>query len=222
MSDTFPEWTNRLPAKVLAGAILVGSGLVAGAWYYVTPKYSRVGYQPIQPTAFSHAVHVDQLGMDCIYCHDGVKSSWYANIPPASSCMNCHNQVLPNDPRLARVRDSVKTGRPIPWVHIHRLPDYVYFSHAVHLNRGVGCLECHGTINRMDQARHVQPMSMSFCLGCHRNPAPRLRPLARVTDLDWSWSDDPEAATVLRRAKGRKLLEVWNVQVLESCATCHR
>jgi hypothetical protein len=222
MSDIFPEWTNRLPVKVLAGAILVGSGMIAGAWYYLTPKYTRVGYQPIQPTAFSHAVHVDQLGMDCVYCHEGVKKSWYAGLPSASSCMNCHNQVLPDDPRLAWVRESAKGGRPIPWIQIHKLPDYVYFNHAAHVNRGVSCVECHGQINRMDEAYQAQPLSMSFCLDCHRNPAAKLRPLDRVTDLNWTWNDDPQAAAALQRTNGQKLAEAWKVQVLEDCSTCHR
>ena len=103
MSDIFPKWTNRLPALVLAGAAVMGTVGVAGAWYYFTPKYSRVGYQPIQPVSFSHNIHVDQLGMDCRYCHNGVEESWYSNIPSSSLCMNCHSQVLKDDPRLASV-----------------------------------------------------------------------------------------------------------------------
>ncbi|MCB1128829.1 MAG: cytochrome c3 family protein, partial [Verrucomicrobiae bacterium] len=170
MSDIFPKWTNRLPALVLTGAALVGTAAVAGAWYYFTPKYSRVGYQPIQPVAFSHNIHVDQLGLDCRYCHNGVEKAWYSNVPSSTLCMNCHNQVLKEDARLALVRESAASGTPIPWVQVHKVPDFVYFNHSVHVNRGISCVHCHGQVNQMDEVRHAQPLSMSFCLECHRHP----------------------------------------------------
>jgi hypothetical protein len=133
MSDVFPKWTNQLPWKILAGLALTGTAVVAGMWYYLTPKYTRVGYQPLQPVAFSHATHVEQLGMDCRYCHHAVEQSWYANLPAASTCLRCHNQVQAGDSRLALVRDSAQTGQSIPWVQVHKTPDYVYFNHAVHV-----------------------------------------------------------------------------------------
>ncbi len=222
MSDIFPRWTNKLPARILAGALLVGTAAVSGVWYYFTPKYTRVGYQPIQPVAYSHATHVDQLGMDCRYCHSAVEKSWYANIPSAASCMNCHNQVLATDPRLALVRESAQSGKPIPWVQIHKTPDYVYFNHAVHVNRGVSCFECHGQINKMEEVRHAHPLSMSFCLDCHRDPAARLRPPDKITDLNWKWSEDPRTAAQLQKANGEKFAHDWKVQSLQSCSACHR
>src|SRR3954467_12987286 len=164
MSASFPKWTNRMPAYIIVGVRSIGSAFVAGAWYYLTPKYSRVGYQPIQPVAFSHATHNGQLGVDCRYCHNGVEKSWYSNIPAASTCMNCHNQVLKDDPRLAPVRDSFANNTPIKWVQIHKLPDYAYFNHSVHVNRGVSCVECHGRIDQMDEVYHANPFSMPFCL----------------------------------------------------------
>jgi hypothetical protein len=112
MSDIFPKWTNRLPRQIAVGLALVGAGLVAGLWYYFTPKYTRVGYQPIQPVPFSHAVHANQLGLDCRYCHHTIDQSWYGNVPAASTCMNCHSQVLPQDPRLALMRESYQSDRP--------------------------------------------------------------------------------------------------------------
>ena len=156
MSDVFPKWTNRLPLLVLVGLALVGTAVVAGVWYYFTPKYTRVGYQPIQPVAFSHAVHVGQVGMDCRYCHSAVEESWYSNVPAASSCMNCHNQVLKESPKLELVRQSAATGEPIPWVQVHKVPDYVYFNHSVHVRRGISCVECHGPIHQMDEVYHAQ------------------------------------------------------------------
>ena len=168
---------------ILTGVVLVGTALVAGAWYYLTPKYSRVGYQPIQPVSFSHATHAGQLGIDCRYCHNAVEKSWYSNIPGSSTCMNCHNQVLKDDPRLALIRESAQSGKPIPWVQIHRVPDYVYFNHSVHVDRGISCVECHGPVNKMEEVYHNKPLSMTFCLDCHRNPAAKIRPAhQRVED----------------------------------------
>ena len=132
--------------------------MTAGVWYYFTNKYANVGYMPVQPVAFSHAIHADQLGIDCRYCHNAVEKSWYSNIPASSVCMNCHNQVLKDDPKLAVVRDSYQTGKPIPWIQIHKLPDYVYFNHSVHVNRGVSCVECHGQINKMDEVYQAKPL----------------------------------------------------------------
>ena len=222
MSAIFPKWTNRLPLLVITGGILVGGALVAGAWYYLTPKYSRVGYKPIQPVAFSHNTHAAQLGIDCRYCHDDVEKSWYSNLPASGTCMNCHNQVLKDDPRLAQVRDSAATGKPIPWVQVHRVPDYVYFNHSVHVNRGISCVECHGSINKMEEVYHAQPLSMTFCLDCHRDPAAKVRPLDKITDLDWKWSTDPEENARQQKAAGQKLVHDWKVESLQNCSACHR
>ena len=222
MSDVFPKWTNKLPLYLIVGLLTVGSAVIAGVWYYFTPKYTRVGYQPIQPVAFSHAVHVEQLGMDCRYCHSAVEKSWYSNIPSASTCMNCHNQVLKDSPKLELVKDSAATGRPIPWVQVHKVPDYVYFNHSVHVNRGVSCVECHGQINTMEEVYHAKPLSMAFCLDCHRDPASRLRPPDKITDLNWKWNEDPRKATELQQLNGRKFVHDWKVESLQSCSACHR
>jgi hypothetical protein len=216
MAQLFPRWYNQLPLKVAVGLLVSGVLVTAGVWYYFTPKYSRVGYQPIQPVPYSHATHVGQLGLDCRYCHTGVETSWYANIPSASVCMNCHSQVLPTDPRLALVRDSFKSGQPIPWVQIHRTPDFVYFNHAVHVNRGVSCVSCHGQINQMVEVRHEKPLTMAFCLECHRNPAPHLRPLDQVYNLDWT--NEPARQLEL----GARFVQEWKVHPSDTCYTCHR
>ncbi len=222
MSDIFPRWTNRLPLYLIIVLLLVGTAVTAGVWYYFTPKYTRVGYQPVQPVSFPHSVHVDQLGIDCRYCHSAVEKSWYSNIPAAGVCMNCHNQVLKDDPRLALIRESALTGEPVPWVQIHKTPDYVYFNHSVHVNRGFSCVECHGRIDLMDEVYHAKPLSMSFCLDCHRDPAMRIRPLDKVTDLAWTWSDDPKEAARLQKIHGQRLVAAWNVQSLDNCSACHR
>ncbi len=205
-----------MPLYAVIVGLLLGGGAVAGLWYYFTPKYTRVGYQPIQPVSFSHATHAGKLAMDCRYCHTGVEKSWYAGLPSAKSCMNCHNQVLKDDPRLELVRTSSQTGEGIRWVQIHKLPDYVYFNHAVHVTRGVSCVSCHGEVQKMVETYHAQPMSMTFCLDCHRNPTPNLRPLDKVTDLAW----DPQ----------RNLPPGWfaearrhgNINPSDQCSSCHR
>src|SRR5262245_43672172 len=222
MSAIFPKWTNRLPIMIIVGGLLGGTAAIAGMWYYFTPKYSRVGYQSIQPVAFSHATHAGQLGVDCRYCHNAVEISWDSNIPSSSTCMNCHSQLLQDDPRLALVRESEASGRPIPWVQVHRVPDYVYFNHSVHVNRGISCVECHGPINKMDEVFHYQPLSMTFCLDCHRDPAAKLRPLDKITELNWKWSNDPDENARQQRLKGREFLHDWKVESLQNCSACHR
>ncbi|MBL9170620.1 MAG: cytochrome c3 family protein [Verrucomicrobiales bacterium] len=217
MSDIFPKWTNRLPAMAILFVLLFGGGAVTGIWYYFTPKYTRVGYQPVQPVPFPHSVHVDQVGLDCRYCHSQVEKSWYSNIPSSSTCMNCHNQILKEDPRLAIVRDSAQTGTPIPWVQVHKVPDYVYFNHSVHVNRGVSCLHCHGEINKMDEVYHAKPLSMTFCLDCHRNPGPNLRPLDKITDLTWK-AQTPDT----QKSQGEQFAHDWKVNASQNCSACHR
>lgn len=201
---------------VIVGVILVGTAVTVALAYYFTPKYTDVGYKPIQPVAFPHSVHADQLGIDCRYCHSAVEKSWYSNIPASSTCMNCHNQVLKDDPRLALIRESAATGTPIEWVQIHKMPDFVYFNHSVHVNRGISCVHCHGSINKMEEVQQAKPLSMSFCLECHRNPAPNLRPLDKITDLDW----DPHKN--LAKDWGKTKMKEWHVESLQNCNACHR
>ena len=222
MSDIFPKWTNKLPLMIGTGVVFVATAVTAGVWYYFTNKYTNVGYTPVQPVAFSHNIHANQLGVDCRYCHNGVEKSWFSNIPAASVCMNCHNQVLKDDPKLALVRESYASGKPIKWVQIHKLPDYVYFNHSVHVNRGVSCVECHGQVNHMDEVSHAKPLTMTFCLECHRNPAAHLRDPAHITDLDWKWSENPVENADQQISRGQKFVHDWKVESLQNCSACHR
>ena len=223
MSDVFPRWTNRLPGQIIFGLLLIGGVVTAGLTYYFTPKYTRVGYQPTQPVPFSHSIHVQQLGLDCRYCHDGVEKSWYSNVPAADTCMNCHSAIRANDPKLEPVRASYKDQKkPVEWVQVHKLPDYVYFNHSVHVNRGVSCVECHGRGDEMDEVRHEKQFSMTFCLDCHRELSPengdpnkRLRPLDKITDLAYDRSSDPAN-------KDRNFVKEWHVKTSENCSACHR
>jgi hypothetical protein len=218
----FPKWTNSLPLVLAIGAGLAGAGVAAGVTIYLTPKYTRAGYTPVQPVPFSHKIHAGQLGMDCRFCHNGVEKSWFANLPGASTCMNCHGQVLKDDPRLAIVRDSASNNVPIPWVQVHKTPDYVYFNHSVHVTRGISCMACHGRIDQMDEVRHDKSLSMSFCLSCHRDPASAIRPVDKVTNLGWQWSTNSVEAARLQEIHGAQMVKDMKVESLTSCSACHR
>jgi hypothetical protein len=216
MSDIFPKWTNSLPLKVGIGLALLGGAALAGVNYYFTPKYTRVGYKPTQPVAFSHDIHANQLNLDCRYCHNNVDKAWFSNIPAANTCMNCHSTVLKESPKLELVRQSYTTGKPIEWIQIHKVPDYVYFNHSVHVTRGISCVECHGQINHMDEVYHAKPLSMLFCVDCHRNPELALRDPKDVFNLDLKI--DPEK----QLKSGLKLAHDWKVNASQNCSACHR
>jgi formate-dependent nitrite reductase cytochrome c552 subunit len=217
MSKLFPKSANKLPLQIVIYLCVLGGIATAGASYYLTPKYTRVGYAPVQPVPYSHALHVGQLGMDCRYCHSNVDKSGFANLPTAQTCMNCHSIVKKDSPLLAPVRQSYESGEPLPWVQIHELPDFAYFNHAIHVNRGVSCVECHGKVNEMDVVTHLQPLSMSFCLNCHRNPQQFVRAPADVYNLD--------SATIAAQrgpAQAQAFVHDWKIKPPQSCTGCHR
>jgi menaquinone reductase, multiheme cytochrome c subunit len=214
----FPRWTNYLLGglvlAVVGGAVYVP--MVVG--YIASPQTRDVGYQPVQPVPYSHAVHVGQLGMDCRYCHNTVEKTAFASLPPTQTCMNCHAAIKPDSPRLLAVRESYATGKPIEWAKVHDLPDYAYFDHSAHVNKGVSCLECHGRVDRMETVYQAQPLSMGWCLDCHRSPEKRLRPVEFVTKLDWVPTEAPAEM-------GKRLMREYNIRSsaeLTNCSTCHR
>ena len=217
MANVFPKWVNTIPIKVIVGIILIKTAVVLGVTYYATPKYTRVGYQPTQPVAFSHALHSGQLEIDCRYCHTFVDRAAHSNVPTTQVCMTCHSMVRKNDPILAPVRDSYDSGEPIPWVRIHKTPDYVYFNHSVHVNRGISCMECHGSVHVMDVGQHSISLSMGFCLECHRNPEEYIRPPEEVYNLDW---ERPDTEEFNKEAVG--FVHDWKVNPPQSCSGCHR
>lgn len=184
MAFLFPRWTNRIPLFVAVGGPVALAAVAAGVWYWFSPWYTDVGYQPPQPVPFSHKLHAGDLGMDCRYCHNTIERGAMAAIPPTQTCMNCHEKlILPESVRLAPLRTAYITGSAMPWVRVHMLPGYVYFNHSVHLAAGVGCVNCHGRIDQMAVVHQVKPLSMSWCLECHRNPKPYLGPRSEVTNL---------------------------------------
>jgi len=205
----FPRSLNLLPLAI-ALAVLAGGGAVTfGVWYFFSPKNFQVGYAPEQPVPYSHKLHVGELGLDCRYCHANVERSYEAQVPPTQTCMGCHAVVRKDSPRLMRLRDSWESGLPVEWVRVHKLPDHAYFDHSAHLAVGVGCVTCHGRIDRMDVVREDQPISMSWCLDCHRDPEPNLRPKSEITNMTWA------------RTPGEELT-LAEVNPPQNCSGCHR
>lgn len=217
MANIFPKWSNAVPFKLVIALMIIGVSVVAAVTYYFTPKYTRVGYMPTQPVEYNHYLHVEQLGLDCRYCHSYVDQSSHANVPDAATCMNCHTQVKSDSPQLAPIRASYESGQPVEWVRIHQVPDYVYFDHSVHVNRGISCVECHGNVNEMVKVWHDKPMSMAWCLDCHRAPEQSIRPLDQVYNLNWTPENAAEHAKWAEEA-----VVNWNVNPPQSCSGCHR
>lgn len=232
MANIFPRWSNLLPLKIAICLGAVGAGVALAFAYYATPKATVVGYQPTQPIPFSHKIHVDQLGLDCRYCHSFVDVAGHSNVPTGNTCWNCHQHVQKDSPKLAPLHKSMDTsypgydGKPIEWVRVHKAPDYVYFNHSAHVNRGISCQSCHGDVNTMEVVYHAEPHSMGWCLDCHRAPEEHLRPLEEVYNLNYS-DDDVGKYTTDQSVKttedlGKKLKETFNVHPKTSCTTCHR
>ena len=225
MANLFPKATNIVVIKALIGLAIGGGLATLAVWYYFTPKYSRVGYQPVQPVYFKHDLHVGQLGLDCRYCHSYVEVSGHSNYPTTQTCMNCHSQIDTKNPRLQPVRDSWTSGVPIAWVKIHNVPDYAYFNHSAHVNRGVSCVSCHGRVDEMTVVWQDKSQSMGWCLTCHRDPAEFVRPLAAAKPGDQSpiynlaWRP-PKGTTQAKL--GRDLVKDWNIKPPTDCAACHR
>ncbi len=215
MPAIFPRWTNNVPIVVGLLAPLAGASLIFSVWYWFSPKFTDVGYRPTQPVAYSHKLHAGELGIDCRYCHNTVEQAAHAAIPPAATCMNCHELVKTDSPRLEPVRESYATGEAIPWVRVHQLPDYAYFNHSPHVAAGVGCVSCHGRVDQMVVVEMDQPLSMGWCLDCHRDPKPNLRPLDQVTNMAWDASETPYDPD---RDPNRKR----KVNPPVHCSGCHR
>ncbi len=203
--------------KLALAALAAGAGgTVAAAMIYWRVPYGtgQLG-QVAQPVQFDHRHHVQDDLIDCRYCHTTVDRAPSAGIPPTELCLACHSQVWNKSRLLDVVRASWFSGKPIPWVRVHRLPGFVYFDHAIHVNKGVGCAECHGRVDRMAAVEQVQPLTMGWCIDCHRDPYSRLRPPGEVTNMEWKANGDPVAL-------GKELARRYDVKPRTSCSTCHR
>lgn len=219
MSQIFHHSTNTFSRLTVFGAVFI-----LGFLTWVFAELDRSNYATRakaareQPVPFSHAHHVGAMGIDCRYCHTTVENSSFANIPPTKTCMNCHSQIWSTSPTLEPVRESFRTGRSISWTRVHDLPDFVYFDHGIHVNKGVGCETCHGRVDRMPLTWQESTLQMEWCLGCHRNPERYVRPRESVTTMGYQPPTD-------QLELGKRLVKeyhILDVRTLTSCSTCHR
>lgn len=210
---TFPEWTETL--KKWINLLVLGAPvyLVALIAYGVTPEAIRIGYQPEQPVPYSHALHVGELGMDCRYCHNTVERAGEAAIPPAATCMNCHATVKTDSELLLPIREAYAENTPVRWVRVHDVPDYVYFNHEAHTNATIGCETCHGRVDQMVKVYQATPLTMQWCIDCHRDPTPFLRPASELTTMGY----EPKSET-----EGQQIKKDRSVAPPMNCSTCHR
>ncbi len=217
MAQLFPKAANQIAKASLA--LATGGALLALVLVMVViPRSSMVTRQREareQPVPFYHLHHVGGMGIDCRYCHTAVDKSASAGIPPTKTCMNCHRQIFKDSPTLEPVRASFRSDTSIPWVRVHDLPDFVYFNHSVHVNKGVGCTTCHGPVDKMSFVWQEKSLLMEWCLDCHRAPERYLRPRSEV----YSTSYRPPANQL---ELGRRLAAEYKVRSLTSCSTCHR
>jgi hypothetical protein len=216
MSQIFHHSTNTLSKFSIFGGVF----LVAGATWLMleitrSPYVTNAGVAKEQPVPFSHAHHVGGLGIDCRYCHTAVEKSATAGIPPTRTCMNCHSQIWAQSPTLEPVRESLRTDKSIEWVKVNDLPDFVYFNHSAHVNKGVGCTTCHGRVDKMPLMWQEKSLQMEWCLDCHRAPEKYVRPQADVFNAAWE-------APKNQLEEGRRLVKEYKIRTRTSCSTCHR
>lgn len=215
MTQIFSKKANKVPPLILSILIILVIIIVFVFTYWFSPKSLEVGYRPEQPVAYSHELHAGRLAIDCRYCHTGVETTAHAGVPPTQTCMNCHNHLKKGETfKLSKVFESWKKDISIPWVRVHKTPDYAYFNHSAHIKVGVGCIECHGRVDKMEVVRQEKPLNMEWCLNCHRNPENALRPPEKITDMNWiasqEWKD-------IAHEKSKDL----NPPIV-SCSGCHR
>jgi hypothetical protein len=214
MPQIFHRSFNTLSlVSIYGGLVILG---VAG-WLlmlFVRSSYAtNVGNTREQPVPFSHQHHVTELGIDCRYCHTSVEESHFAGIPPTKTCMNCHSQIWVGSEMLAAVRNSYSTDRSIPWTRVHKLGDFCYFNHSIHVKKGVGCATCHGRVDHMPLVWQEKSLLMEWCVDCHRQPEQYVRPREEVFNMTYERRDPEE---------GEKLVEKYNIKSKMSCNTCHR
>jgi hypothetical protein len=216
MARLFPKWSNAALRWGIMLAAVLAIVAASAPMVWVRTSYATGQYRDLeQPIAFDHRHHVADDGIDCRYCHNLAERSRYAGVPPSNLCMGCHDQVWNESPLLDPLRRSYFGGRAIPWQRVHRLPDFVFFDHSIHVAKGVGCEECHGRVDLMPRIHQVAPLTMGWCLECHRDPGRHLRPVEDVTKMGWQ----PKTP---RDELARELVDRNHVRSLTSCTTCHR
>jgi hypothetical protein len=230
MAQVFPRAANTVAKASIVGAGLLAATALGISWLVMNTSYvTEVDVVKPQPVPFSHEHHVRGLGIDCRYCHTSVEESAFAGMPPSYTCMSCHSQIWNQAPMLAPVRESLALDKPLVWNRINDVPDYAYFDHSIHVNKGVGCAECHGQVDRMPLMWKEEPMNMGWCLECHRAPEERLRPKEEIFNLHWTYTEEMREEHGPRKEFGLALAKEYEVPAglghytpLTNCAVCHR
>jgi hypothetical protein len=207
----------ELVVKIIIFCVVVAPLLVVlGGYVYRLSWETPPGVALAQPIPFSHKHHVGDDGIDCRFCHAAVEKAAFPGMPSANVCLTCHSQLFADQPMFAPLRASAASGKPIAWAQLHRLPDFVYFDHSVHVAKGVACIECHGRVDQMPIMKRVEPLSMRWCMSCHSDPAPHLRPPDQVFSMHPDAIDDKQVRSLAR------LLQIESQQRMTDCSTCHR
>ena len=219
MAQLFHSSANYIAKASLVGAVLLAA--VGGFVYTIVARSSYLTGQYIerqQPVQFSHKHHVGDDGIDCRYCHTSVETSDTAGMPPTQTCMNCHSQLWADSPYLKPIRDSWAENKPIEWVRVHDLPEYAYFNHSIHVNKGVGCSTCHGDIANMAGIYQANTLQMEWCIQCHKDPTPNLRPKAEIFNTKF----DPASQSEEERKTLHDNYKIRSRELMTSCSMCHR
>ena len=218
MPQIFHPSTNTFSRVSIFGALFAVAALAWGMALVNRSSYvTRAGVAREQPVPFSHRHHAGELGIDCRYCHTAVELGPIAGIPPTKTCMNCHSQIWVDSPMLEPVRASFRTDKSLEWIKVHDLPDFVYFNHSIHVRQGIGCVTCHGRVDRMNLMWQESSLQMEWCLDCHLHPEQYVRPRDQVFNMEWQPPTD-------QLALGRQLVNEYKIQVqqLTNCSICHR
>ena len=219
MAQIFHPSMNTVSKVTIFGAVFfVLAALTINYIIYNSPYVTQVSVVVDQTVPFSHEHHVEGLGLDCRYCHTSVETSSFAGLPPTETCMTCHSQIWSESTMLQPVRESLRNGTPLRWNRVHELPDYAYFNHAVHVRKGVGCSSCHGRVDQMPLTWKAEPMTMEWCLACHRHPEKALRE-DRKDVFNMAWTPPANQLDV-----GKSLIQERHIPIdrLTNCSTCHR
>jgi len=221
MAQIFGKSSNSIARALLIG-VVAGFFGVLGVVYavYRSPYTTEQRVAREQQVPFSHQHHVSGLGIDCRYCHNAVEKSSFAGVPSTETCMSCHSQVWTDAPMLAPVRQSLTSRQPLRWLRVNQLPDFVFFNHSIHVQKGIGCSTCHGRVDLMPLTWKEHSLLMRWCLDCHEAPERQLRPKEHIFNMKWQPASD-------QIERGRKLLEEYKIsrarlQQLRDCGMCHR
>lgn len=219
MPALFSRRSNAIARRILLALIAAAVAAPTSLMVYVRTSFASGRHASVpQPVPFDHRIHARDLGVDCRFCHASVEIAAAAGMPPTVACVACHSTVWRESEAFAPIRASLRSGRPVPWRRVTGLPDFVFFDHSIHVAKGVGCATCHGRVDEMAQVTQASSLSMAWCVRCHRDPGPALRPRDAVTTMTWTPPRDDTAAAALRA----RLTRTYHVRSLTNCSTCHR